>query len=273
MSEFGKHAWIYPIGGTGDSQQFACRRTSDQLDQRSMPVVPGLATQWTIDITPRGGRIGGSLRQTLPRRGSIPQPRVAASAHPGETGLCFDSYPEGVGQTRSHRCLVQPLRGRRTGAIRDPGCAARPWAVEYNPFGVRTRPAINSPPPTLTSPREGRQSADRAIASQDQPLASADESLALADHPPPAGVDPPPEVDDSPPSGDDSPPAGGDPPPAGNESPPSGNDSPPSGNDPPPAGDDPPPSGNDPPPPGGRSRSTVGNRLYVSIRGFSMALD
>ena len=38
-------------------------------------------------------------------------------------------YPEGV---------VQPLRGRAGWLNLAPGCAARPWAVECNPFGVKT---------------------------------------------------------------------------------------------------------------------------------------
>src|SRR5438067_970081 len=46
-------------------------------------------------------------------------------------------YPGGVAQTLS-RVVVQPLRGRKTKATCPsfPGCAARPWAAECDPFGV-----------------------------------------------------------------------------------------------------------------------------------------
>src|SRR5947207_14216844 len=87
----------------------------------------------------------------------VPHPFVAVSRwallpHPGGVtlispgsrsalwgnGAIGDSkYPEGVAQASSSR-FVQPLRGRPTLLpLVYPGCAARPWAVECDPFGVR----------------------------------------------------------------------------------------------------------------------------------------
>src|SRR5437762_1836825 len=47
-------------------------------------------------------------------------------------------YPEGVAQAPT-LAFVQPLRGRKTNSnvvTVYPGCAARPWANECDPFGV-----------------------------------------------------------------------------------------------------------------------------------------
>src|SRR5262245_54275789 len=55
-------------------------------------------------------------------------------------GMCATSakYPEGVAQGASRGLfLVQPLRGTLDGRRPTPGCAARPWAVECDPFGIR----------------------------------------------------------------------------------------------------------------------------------------
>src|SRR5207244_12712781 len=57
---------------------------------------------------------------------------------PWERGAIGDSkYPEGVAQS-GDSALVQPLRGRKTtpNTSSYPGCAARPWAFECDPFGV-----------------------------------------------------------------------------------------------------------------------------------------
>ena len=70
-------------------------------------------------------------------------------AHPGEKRHRPILTPKGfhhVGERRGvpwwkQRCrhwgMIKPLRGW-FGSIHPPGCASRPWAVEYNPFGVKT---------------------------------------------------------------------------------------------------------------------------------------
>src|SRR5207253_7968639 len=60
------------------------------------------------------------------------------AAHPGPPPWDhFGIYPEGVGSTGACR-RIQPLRGtERSGRPRCPGCAARPWALGSNAFGVK----------------------------------------------------------------------------------------------------------------------------------------
>src|SRR5437867_7366132 len=61
------------------------------------------------------------------------------AAHPGNSREGASVYPEGVAQV-PRRALVQPLRGRGTSwTSAYPGCAARPWAVGCDPFGVGDR--------------------------------------------------------------------------------------------------------------------------------------
>ena len=83
---------------------------------------PGCAARpWAVLYNPFGVK-----NLFLPRRGYTPQPRVAQRTL--GTRPTPGLYPEGV---------VQPLQGRDVRWKRSPGCAARPWAVLYNPFGVK----------------------------------------------------------------------------------------------------------------------------------------
>jgi hypothetical protein len=73
----------------------------------------------------------------LPRRGCTPEPRVALRA-PWETELPTCFLPR-RGCTTDRGGRVQPLRGRALVAIQSPRVReARPWALECNPFGVKT---------------------------------------------------------------------------------------------------------------------------------------
>ena len=74
---------------------------------------------------------------SLPRRGFIPKPRVSGAAAPPWVKGSKKTYPKGVGLIR----CATPL-GRYDTSTQFPGCAAapRPWALEYNAFGVKTRP-------------------------------------------------------------------------------------------------------------------------------------
>ena len=83
---------------------------------------PGCAARpWAVECNPFGVKNG-----SLPRRGCTTQPRVVQRTL-GIVSI-LHLYPEGV---------VQPLQGRGPGWAGFPGCAARPWAVECNPFGVK----------------------------------------------------------------------------------------------------------------------------------------
>src|SRR5262249_8214177 len=57
---------------------------------------------------------------------------------PWETGQGKMVYPEGVAQKCKPAPLCNPFGvGKQNPSRRfDPGCAARPWAIEYDPFGV-----------------------------------------------------------------------------------------------------------------------------------------
>src|SRR5712691_10798606 len=83
----------------------------------------------------RGGQAGAievGWWASLPRSGCTPQPRVAQRTLGTRVASpAFD--PEAVGQD-----LSDPFRVEKTmTALASPGCAARPWAAEYNPFGVK----------------------------------------------------------------------------------------------------------------------------------------
>src|SRR5712691_1092848 len=66
----------------------------------------------------------------------IPQPRVAQRTLGTRAATpAFD--PERVGQGAAG--LSDPFRVGGRGCPLDPGCAARPWAVESNPCGVKKR--------------------------------------------------------------------------------------------------------------------------------------
>src|SRR5205807_2442510 len=74
----------------------------------------------------------------LRRRRWIPQPRVAQRTLGSGGGRT--PYPEGVGSAGARR-LIQPVRGKYQWfheSEPDPGCAARPWAMRSNAFGVKT---------------------------------------------------------------------------------------------------------------------------------------
>src|SRR5205823_7891368 len=110
---------------------------------------------WTTASSCRGSRLKIPVprkqvvvvRAALSKFLLLPTPKGSPSlaqgraAHPGEWEgrLELYSYPEGVAQGRTP-AFVQPLRGRKhSPPVVYPGCAARPWAFECDPFGVAKR--------------------------------------------------------------------------------------------------------------------------------------
>src|SRR5438094_421031 len=60
-------------------------------------------------------------------------------AHPGFDGASLISYPEGVESWASHPVDGTPSGYKTIRAVDNPGCASRPWAVRFNPFGVELK--------------------------------------------------------------------------------------------------------------------------------------
>ena len=74
--------------------------------------------------------------RSVPRRGYTPQPRVAQRTL--GTKVSFSGTLKGFDKT-AFRTLsfVEPFQGSGLEDLAFPGCAARPWAVGCNPFGVQ----------------------------------------------------------------------------------------------------------------------------------------
>ena len=117
----------------------------------SRPLQPRLRAPWRTSQagTPHDAR-NGTRRHTAffnPERGCVPQPR--ASEAPPSVVVCGRSTAKRLhrrvilprrNETTDIGCrsenLVEPLRGSPTCADRNPGCASRPWAAEWNRFPV-----------------------------------------------------------------------------------------------------------------------------------------
>src|SRR5262249_41367970 len=85
-------------------------------------LIPVLIMPWFVPVV---------VTRTLKGFHSAAQGRAA---HPG-TNLAQRGRTLKGFYNRRHQ-VVEPFQGSTETMFRYPGCAARPWAAEYNPFGV-----------------------------------------------------------------------------------------------------------------------------------------
>src|SRR5213595_1769849 len=96
---------------------------------------PGCAARpWAMRFNPFGVRTGLLCPAT---QGALRDPGLWDSTPSGYGPACCAAPPRVRCATLGYG--IQPVRGTdRLAVPRHPGCAARPWAMGFNPFGVRT---------------------------------------------------------------------------------------------------------------------------------------